>query len=134
MKMRDALASIRCVSADEFVCLAVQAYYAAGRTILEDFKASGEPWIVEGMPWMDRSGFLWQVHHELTHRLSLVAMRLRLRSPGNGTSSLGWYEPPEERGAGFVPILPAPQVNDLHPVAVSSAPAVPLGPAVESAP
>lgn len=134
MKMRDALASIRCVSADEFVSLAVQAYYAAGRSILEDFKASGEPWIFEGMPWMDRSGFLWQLHHELTRRLSLVAMRKRLTSPGNGTSELGWYELPEHRRADFVPVFSGQPVNDLHPVAESSGPPVEAVPAAESAP
>ncbi len=116
MKLRDELAAIRCISGDAFVSLAVQAYYATGRAILEDFKASGEPWMVEGMPWMGRSGFLWQLHHELTQRLSVVAARQRLTSPGNGTSELGWYELPEHRRAGFVPVLSGPPVNDLHPV------------------
>ena len=115
MKLRDELASIRCVSAEQLVSIAVQAYYAAGRAILEDFKASGEPWDMDGVTWAGRSDFLWQVHHQITHRLSLIAARQRLRAPGSATSELGWYEPPEVRGAGFVPVFSGPQVNDLHP-------------------
>lgn len=115
MKRRDELAAIRCVSADQLMSIALQSYYAAGRAILEDFKASGEPWDVDGSPWADRSDFLFHVHHEITHRLSLVAARQRLRSPGSATSELGWYEPPEVRAAAFVPVFSGPPVNDLHP-------------------
>ncbi|WP_297903432.1 hypothetical protein [Metallibacterium sp.] len=115
MKRRDELASIRCVLAEQLVSIAVQSYYAAGRAILEDFKASGEPWDVDGQPWADRSVFLWQLHHEITHRLSLVAARQRLRSPGSATSELGWYEPPGRPAFDPVPVFSGPPVNDLHP-------------------
>jgi len=119
MKRRDELAEIRCVSADQLMSIALQSYYAAGRAILEDFKASGEPWLMDGSPWADRSVFLFHLHHEITHRLSLVAARQRLRSPGSATSELGWYSPPEVRGVGFVPVFSGPQVNEAcfqHPL------------------
>ncbi len=119
MKRRDELASIRCVSAEQLVSIAVQSYYAAGRAILEDFKASGEPWEMDGRTWAGRSDFLWQVHHQITHRLSLIAARQRLIAPGAGTSELGWYEPPGLRGAGFVPLFSGPEVNGLHPAPVA---------------
>jgi hypothetical protein len=115
MKRRDELASIRCVSADAFLTLALKAYYAAGRRILEDFKATGEPWSLEGELWASRSTFLESLHFEMTHQLSLIAARQRLQSTGSCSAVLNWYEPPELRGAGFVPVFSGPQVNGLHP-------------------
>jgi hypothetical protein len=115
MKRRDELASIRCLSADAFLTFALKAYYAAGRRILEDFKASGEPWLLDGEPWASRSTFLEALHSEITHQLSLVAARQRLRATGSCSAVLNWYEPPEDRGAGFVPVFSGPQVNNLHP-------------------
>ena len=120
MKLRDELAAIRCISGERVLEIALQAYYAAGRAILEDFKASGEPWMLEGRPWTNSAGFLWQVHHEFTHRLSLYAQKRRLQSPGMSGDGIQWYQPPEKVEAvpDPVPDFSGPSVNDLHPAPV----------------
>lgn len=106
MKRCDVLSQVQCLNAEQAVAFALKAYYAAGRGILEDFKASGEPWFDEtGQPWGDRAGFLWTFHHEFTRRLNTYAVKLRLPVLHCASPLLGWEAP------GFFSRRP---VNDLH--------------------
>lgn len=110
MKTRDILSQVQCFSAEQAMALALKAYYAAGRAILEDFKASGEPWIDESGPWSSPSMFLYGFHEELTRRLNTYAIKRRLPSSGCASPILGWDLDARPSG----PVSLAPQRNDLH--------------------
>ncbi|MDE2245525.1 MAG: hypothetical protein KGJ91_05115 [Xanthomonadaceae bacterium] len=107
MKSVDVLSQVQCLSAEQALAFALQAYYAAGRGIVEDFKASGEPWLDEtGQPWANRGSFLGALHHEFTERLNAHAVKLRLPVLDCASSLLGWEGPG---------VFSRPPVNDLHP-------------------
>lgn len=133
MKLRDELAAIRCINGERVLEIALQAYYAAGRAILDDFKASGEPWMQDGQPWTNSAGFLLEVHHQFTKRLSLYAQRRHLQSPGMACEGIQWYEPPVDHAAEAVPASSGPPVNDLHPAPVPCDAGANAGPAAEAA-
>ena len=109
MKTRDVLSQVQCLNAEQAVALALKAYYAAGRVLLEDFKASAEPWLDDtGQPWANRSTFLWTLHNEWTRRLNAHAVKLRLPVPECASPLLGWDAPGR---------FARPRVNDLQPPA-----------------
>ena len=111
MKTREILAQVQCFHAEQAMAFALKAYYAAGRALLEDFKASGEPWVDDsGVPWSSPGMFLYGFHDEFTRRLNTYAIKHRLRPSGMASPVLGWDLDTPPSG----PVSLGPQLNDLH--------------------
>ena len=120
MKTRDPVATLRCLSADAVLRMALKAYYAAGASIRADFEASGEPWEdpVSG-PWARPTEWVQALAHEFLRRLETAAARLNLPAPSDEVRPLYW-SPDQWRAAHHLGAdFSGPEVNGLHPAPVA---------------
>lgn len=100
-----------CVTADEVLTWALQAFFQAGRDCRPP---PGVLWREPGHAgtWSSRGMFLWFLNTRFTERLSARGAGLCIRTPGCATESLGWNDFNAVDDWAFS--LPA--LNDLPPV------------------
>lgn len=92
----DPVASVRWFAAEQALAWALQAYYAACRTVEPP---AGRAFIDrDGSAWASRGEFLHAFHSALTVRLNLAAFARGVSACGSASEQLGWPDNADSEG------------------------------------